>query len=269
MEIMGLPPRSFIERSTRQSVFFDANLEPKIVPNSHGKKVRAFGPGSQVRGNPHETCPALSPDRLQRRPGAKDLAGVLRSNDPAFLDFLQGCLRWDPKERLTPDQALNHDWIKESTRKRSIGPTTPSPTNSSAPAAAAAAAAAAAVAHPNGPHLQLAPTGTAPTALGSSAYGSGNWGPGIAVPVGGRKDLPGPHTARGTAHASALYQQQHVPGAAASGVVPTAPAPHGGSIYASAAGTNLYSSRVSGQSSFRRSRHQDEAFPGDSKLPAL
>ena len=28
-----------------------------------------------------------------------------------FLWFLQGCLEWDPERRLTPDQALQHEWI--------------------------------------------------------------------------------------------------------------------------------------------------------------
>jgi serine/threonine protein kinase len=91
MEIMGLPPMDMVAKSTRQSTFFDANLQPKIVANSHGKK---------------------------RRPGAKDLPSVLRCNDPLFIDFLEKCLRWDARERFTPEQALQHEWVTQGDRKR-------------------------------------------------------------------------------------------------------------------------------------------------------
>lgn len=32
-------------------------------------------------------------------------------NDDAFLSLLAGCLQWDPRHRLTADQALQHEWI--------------------------------------------------------------------------------------------------------------------------------------------------------------
>lgn len=83
MEVLGMPPKEMCERSTRQAIFFEANLQPKIVANSRGKK---------------------------RKPGTKDLAGILRSSDPTFVDFLLACLHWDPKQRLTPDMALTHEW---------------------------------------------------------------------------------------------------------------------------------------------------------------
>mmetsp|Transcript_64791 Transcript_64791/g.204581 ORF Transcript_64791/g.204581 Transcript_64791/m.204581 type:complete len:715 (-) Transcript_64791:69-2213(-) len=87
MEIIGLPPKQILEASTRKKMFFDSGGNPRIVPNSRGKK---------------------------RRPGTKDLASSLRCNDPAFLSFLEGCLRWDPKERFSPDDALQHEWIAEA-----------------------------------------------------------------------------------------------------------------------------------------------------------
>mmetsp|Transcript_58771 Transcript_58771/g.120217 ORF Transcript_58771/g.120217 Transcript_58771/m.120217 type:complete len:173 (-) Transcript_58771:289-807(-) len=76
-----------VEQASRKKMFFDANGAPRIVANSRGKK---------------------------RRPGSKDLGAAVRCNDAAFVSFLDGCLQWDKKERLTPDQALQHEWITEA-----------------------------------------------------------------------------------------------------------------------------------------------------------
>eukprot|EP00742_Colponemidia_sp_Colp-10_P006299 GILJ01006751.1.p1 GENE.GILJ01006751.1~~GILJ01006751.1.p1 ORF type:complete len:598 (-),score=65.09 GILJ01006751.1:440-2233(-) len=86
MEVMGLVPPHIIEASTRKKMFFDTNNAPRIVPNSRGKK---------------------------RKPGTKDLVSALRINDSAFINFLECCLRWDPRERFTPEDALQHEWILE------------------------------------------------------------------------------------------------------------------------------------------------------------
>jgi serine/threonine protein kinase len=48
-----------------------------------------------------------------RHPGAKTLWGVLRCKDPGFVDLLEGCLRWDPAERMTPEEAMAHPWMAE------------------------------------------------------------------------------------------------------------------------------------------------------------
>eukprot|EP00002_Diphylleia_rotans_P029145 TRINITY_DN5918_c0_g1_i8.p1 TRINITY_DN5918_c0_g1~~TRINITY_DN5918_c0_g1_i8.p1 ORF type:complete len:488 (+),score=84.16 TRINITY_DN5918_c0_g1_i8:127-1590(+) len=86
MEVLGLPPKRMVETSTRRKIFFDGQGNPRIVPNSRGKK---------------------------RKPNSKDIFTATRSNDPVFIDFMEKCLKWDPKERMTPDEALQHDWILE------------------------------------------------------------------------------------------------------------------------------------------------------------
>jgi serine/threonine protein kinase len=48
-----------------------------------------------------------------RHPGAKNLWSVLRCKDPGFVDLLECCLRWDPAERMTPEEAMNHPWVVE------------------------------------------------------------------------------------------------------------------------------------------------------------
>lgn len=92
MEFLGVPPRALVERGSRKKNFFDANGMPKLPPNSRGRI---------------------------RRPATKELGTFLRVssaniNDPegaAFVDFVSKCFTWDPSQRWTPLQAMQHPWI--------------------------------------------------------------------------------------------------------------------------------------------------------------
>ncbi|KAJ1549044.1 Dual specificity tyrosine-phosphorylation-regulated kinase [Cladochytrium tenue] len=86
MELMGVPPSPFVDRGSRKKLFFDSHGNPRIFPNSKGKK---------------------------RRPAAKSLGSVLRSPDPAFVDFIARCLVWEPEIRMTPVEALEHEWLRD------------------------------------------------------------------------------------------------------------------------------------------------------------
>jgi len=83
MEVLGEPPSAMVESSSRKKVFYKDGL-PRIVSNSRGRR---------------------------RRPGTKPLSSAVRTTHLGFLDFLEQCLRWDPSERITPSEALKHDWI--------------------------------------------------------------------------------------------------------------------------------------------------------------
>jgi len=86
MEICAAPPEAILETATRIKMFFDSNKNPRLVPNSRGKV---------------------------RRPGSKDMQMALRTSETKYVDFLQGCLQWDPRERFTPEDALQQEWILE------------------------------------------------------------------------------------------------------------------------------------------------------------
>ncbi|XP_045061106.1 dual specificity tyrosine-phosphorylation-regulated kinase 4 isoform X3 [Coregonus clupeaformis] len=87
MEVLGMPPNDFVQTASRRRLFFDSKGNPRNITNSKGRK---------------------------RRPNSKDLASILKTNDPLFLDFLQHCLTWDPTKRMTPDEAMQHEWIQEA-----------------------------------------------------------------------------------------------------------------------------------------------------------
>jgi len=87
MEIFGVPPATLVDGSNRKKLFFEApSGQPRIVANSRGKK---------------------------RRPNSKELSKALSCDDVGFNSFLTGCLQWDPKERCTPENAIQHEWILE------------------------------------------------------------------------------------------------------------------------------------------------------------
>ena len=67
-------------------VHVDSKGNPKHLTNSKGRK---------------------------RRPGTKELSSAVKTNDEHFLDFLTQCLDWDPVSRITPEAALQHEWILE------------------------------------------------------------------------------------------------------------------------------------------------------------
>lgn len=102
MEVLGVPDKEFINRSSRRKLFFDNTGAPRTVINSKGRR---------------------------RRPGTKTLAQVLRCNDEEFVDFVAKCLVWDPERRMKPHTAMRHPFVTAGRRIKP--PTTITKSNSS------------------------------------------------------------------------------------------------------------------------------------------
>ncbi|OMJ92280.1 hypothetical protein SteCoe_4937 [Stentor coeruleus] len=88
MEVLGVTPPDVLSKSTRAELFFNS-LEPKIVANSRGKK---------------------------RLPGNKNLDSILKEADQGMIDLVKKCLEWDPEKRITPKEALAHEWMQNQVR---------------------------------------------------------------------------------------------------------------------------------------------------------
>ncbi|KDR81400.1 hypothetical protein GALMADRAFT_113652 [Galerina marginata CBS 339.88] len=104
MEVLGIPDKEFINRSSRRKLFFDTNGAPRTVINSKGRR---------------------------RRPGTKSLAQVLRCNDEEFVDFVAKCLVWDPERRMKPQTAMRHPFVTSGRRLKPPTTTTTKLTPSS------------------------------------------------------------------------------------------------------------------------------------------
>ena len=87
MELRGVPPINLIEEASRRDIFFDKNLMPIPIMDNTGEVLR---------------------------PNSKSLAHFIEPEDKKFFKFIDAWLHWDPDLRMTPEEALRHDWILES-----------------------------------------------------------------------------------------------------------------------------------------------------------
>ncbi|CEG68785.1 hypothetical protein RMATCC62417_04977 [Rhizopus microsporus] len=90
MQLLGVPDKQYLDRCARKKQFFDMYDQPRKAINSKGKK---------------------------RKPNSLTFTEALKRSsydayDREFVDFINKCLTWEPSERMTPEQALNHPWMK-------------------------------------------------------------------------------------------------------------------------------------------------------------
>jgi dual specificity tyrosine-phosphorylation-regulated kinase 2/3/4 len=87
-EVLGNPPQHMVESCNRKDKLFDEKNQ--LIVNK-------------------------SPKGLERSISSKTFEKLInaRNKDKKFVSFLQKCLNWDPKLRLTPTNALNHPFIKD------------------------------------------------------------------------------------------------------------------------------------------------------------
>ncbi|KTW29359.1 hypothetical protein T552_01314 [Pneumocystis carinii B80] len=84
IEVLGIPGNYLIEKSSRRMLFFDSSGNPRFTVSSKGRR---------------------------RYPSSKTLSQIMKCNHTYFLDFLSKCLLWDPEYRLTPEKALEHEFV--------------------------------------------------------------------------------------------------------------------------------------------------------------
>lgn len=84
IELLGLPPLPLLDRAERRKKFFAEDGSPRIPPVKNKDKIREAMNWRAI----------LGPDC-----------------DRKFLSLVQRCLEWDPAARITPKEALLHEWI--------------------------------------------------------------------------------------------------------------------------------------------------------------
>uniref|UniRef100_A0A182NU40 dual-specificity kinase n=1 Tax=Anopheles dirus TaxID=7168 RepID=A0A182NU40_9DIPT len=103
IELLGMPPLKLLHNARWPSRYFaydGADQFPHYCSLSFREDGREDIQGSYSKRG-----------RYRGAPGTRDLAKVLNYCDELFLDFVKHCLRWDPKRRMTPQEALNHNWF--------------------------------------------------------------------------------------------------------------------------------------------------------------
>ncbi|XP_053562566.1 dual specificity tyrosine-phosphorylation-regulated kinase 3 isoform X2 [Bombina bombina] len=101
MELLGAPPPKLLEQAKRAKNFVNSKGYPRYCTVTTLPNGTAVLTGSRSRRG-----------KMRGAPGSKDWVTALKGcEDAAFIEFLKGCLNWDPAARITPSQALRHHWI--------------------------------------------------------------------------------------------------------------------------------------------------------------
>lgn len=110
IELLGMPPVKVLEQSKRSKQFFVDGFPRYCTMERLTDGSTVLKAGRSKRG------------KVRGPPGSKTWLQALKGNaDPLFVDFLERCLLWDPEARLTPRDALKHEWM----RKKQSNPTLP------------------------------------------------------------------------------------------------------------------------------------------------
>src|ERR1700733_8060335 len=112
MEVLGVPDKDFVNKSSRKRIFFGGHVL-FMISRSCVKQA------ADNHGGPR---PVVNSKGRRRRPGTKTLAQVLRCNDEDFVDFISKCLTWDPEKRIKPQAAMRHPFVTGGRRTRVISP---------------------------------------------------------------------------------------------------------------------------------------------------
>ena len=84
IELLGVPPPAVLERAERRKKFFSEDYSVRIPAVKNKEKIR----------------------------DAMNWKAILGSDcDKRFVDLVKRCLDWDPTARLTPKDALLHEWV--------------------------------------------------------------------------------------------------------------------------------------------------------------
>ncbi|XP_015187789.1 PREDICTED: dual specificity tyrosine-phosphorylation-regulated kinase 2-like [Polistes dominula] len=102
IELLGMPPAYLLENAKHRRNFISSKGYPRYCAvTTMADGTEHFGGGLSRRG------------KLRGPPGSREWKRALKGcEDHMFIDFIRGCLQWDPKLRMTPRMALRHAWLR-------------------------------------------------------------------------------------------------------------------------------------------------------------
>lgn len=99
IEVLGMPPDGVLKRAEKKYNFVSSKGYPRYCTITAPDGEVAWTDGRNAEGV------------VRGKPGTRKLSDAVKSKDRVFLDFLSKCLEWDPSKRLTPKEALKHEFI--------------------------------------------------------------------------------------------------------------------------------------------------------------
>merc|ERR1719265_2043345 len=100
-------PQSIISDTIKNSVSSSARKHFARTPSNSG----TGSPRSSYYLNYSRSNPNVSSKSIGRTRAVSPLAQNSSLKDSDFLDFVASCLIWDPKKRLTAEEALRHPFL--------------------------------------------------------------------------------------------------------------------------------------------------------------
>ena len=107
VECLGMPPASMREQCQETTL-------RALAASAKSKNVFAMHFTEDGSAKYSAESVQLADDRLVGPPGSRPLRGLFGEDQQHddFVDFLGGCLTWDPVSRMTPMQAAVHPWLR-------------------------------------------------------------------------------------------------------------------------------------------------------------
>lgn len=97
-----MPPTRLLDQCKRTKIFINSKGYPRYCTTETDMAGNVTLKGGRSRRG-----------KYRGPPGSKALKTALKGcDDPYFLDFMRQCLQWLPDERMTPREALRHDWLR-------------------------------------------------------------------------------------------------------------------------------------------------------------
>ena len=104
IEVLGIPADPLLKRGNRSTEFFE--FEPLLFKYLVSDKLKEY---FRVESQEMPNMTVLDEKKFPKSRSLKEALEI--EGNESFLDFLEKCLKFDPKERLTPEDALIHPWI--------------------------------------------------------------------------------------------------------------------------------------------------------------
>jgi dual specificity tyrosine-phosphorylation-regulated kinase 2/3/4 len=117
IEMFGLPKKKTLSLCKRERYFLSNKGQPRYCNEVRDNKGNIKVTGAYTRHGQYRG-PPMSRDFV---------TSINNCPDMQMIDYVRRCLEVNPDERMTPTEAMHHEWFRRRTRSWRIEPLTKAP----------------------------------------------------------------------------------------------------------------------------------------------